>query len=149
DRVVVAGLRDVGPGAHAAPRGGRVAVGHDGEQEAVGQRLQIAGGGEVGRLLAVHAVGVQAGRDARGAGRERRARGVAGLDPASLVAARSELEGAPRLEVVRADAGLVARVRAAAVDRAAAVAVTKVRLAGAVRRVVGDDLGLGGQAGAR
>src|SRR4029079_14510721 len=47
------------------------------------------------------------------------------------------------------DAGLVAGVRAAAVDRAAAVAVTKVRLAGLVRRVVGDDLRLGGQAGAR
>ena len=59
-----------------------------------------------------------------------------------LAADRHELEGAAALEVVGADARLVAEVRAAAVDRAAAVAVPLVGLARAVRRGVGDDLGL-------
>ena len=57
-----------------------------------------------------------------------------------------ELERAAALEVGGADAGLVAGARAAAVDRAAAVAVLLVGLAGAVGRVVGDDLGLGAEA---
>ena len=106
---------------------------------------EVAGGREVGRVLAVDLVGVQAGGDAGGVGRERRAGGVADLDAAALLADGRELERAAALEVVGADAGLVARVRAAAVDRAAAVAVLLVGLARAVGRVVGDDLGLGAQ----
>src|SRR4051812_27954132 len=132
------------------------AVGADGTgvgdlrvEQAPGERGDVGGGGEVRGVLAVHAVGVQAGGDARRVRGERRAVGIAGLDAAALVAARRELERAPGGEVVRADAGLVARRRAAAVDRAAAVTATKVRLAGAVRRVVGDDLGLGGETRAR
>ena len=62
-----------------------------------------------GRLLAVDAVGVQAGRDAGGVGGERRAGGVAGLDAAGLLADGLELERAAALEVVGADARLVAR----------------------------------------
>ena len=71
--------------------------------------------------------------------------GVAGLDAAALGADGGELEGAAALEVDGLDAGLVAGAGAAAVDGAAAVAVLLVGLAGAVGRVVGDDLGLGAE----
>ena len=91
-------MADDGAAAVALTRG----VGGDRrEQQAAGERGDVGRGGEVGRLLAVDAVGVEAGGDARGVGRERRAGGVAGLDAAALGADGGELEGAAALEVGR------------------------------------------------
>ena len=95
------------------------------------------------RVQPVDAVRVQPGRDARRVGRE--GPPLAGvfvsMRPASSPSV-SNSNARPFFEVVGPDARLAAGVGAAAVDRAAAVAVADVRLAGAVRLRRGDHLGL-------